>query len=77
TGGEVVLDGDNILALGKNGIRQIRGARVCYVAQSAAAAFNPAHRLGDQGIEESGKEGLMSKEKARARALDLCGVRGL
>ncbi|TBD12891.1 ABC transporter ATP-binding protein [Rhizobium ruizarguesonis] len=77
TGGEVLLDGDNILALGKNGIRQIRGARVCYVAQSAAAAFNPAHRLGDQVIEASVKHGLMSKDKARARALYLFGVLGL
>ncbi|TAW06077.1 ABC transporter ATP-binding protein [Rhizobium ruizarguesonis] len=77
TGGEVLLDGDNILALGKNGIRQIRGARVCYVAQSAAAAFNPAHRLGDQVIEASLKHGLMTKDKARARALYLFGVLGL
>jgi len=77
TGGEVLLDGDNILALGKNGIRQIRGARVCYVAQSAAAAFNPAHRLGDQVIEASVKHGLMSKDEARKRALYLFGVLGL
>ncbi len=77
TGGEVLLDGDNILALGKNGIRQIRGARVCYVAQSAAAAFNPAHRLGDQVIEASIKHGLMTKDKARERALYLFGVLGL
>jgi peptide/nickel transport system ATP-binding protein len=77
TGGEVLLDGDNILALGKNGIRQIRGARVCYVAQSAAAAFNPAHRLGDQVVEASIKHGLMSKDEARKRALYLFGVLGL
>lgn len=77
TGGKVVLDGTDILALGKNGIRQIRGARVCYVAQSAAAAFNPAHRLGDQVIEASVKHGLMSKDEARKRALYLFGVLGL
>lgn len=77
TGGEVLLDGDNILALGRNGIRQIRGARVCYVAQSAAAAFNPAHRLGDQVIEASVKHGLMSKQEARKRALYLFQVLGL
>jgi peptide/nickel transport system ATP-binding protein len=77
TGGEVLLDGANILALSKNGIRQIRGARVCYVAQSAAAAFNPAHRLGDQVVEASIKHGLMSKDEARKRALYLFGVLGL
>ncbi|MGO6948764.1 ABC transporter ATP-binding protein [Rhizobium leguminosarum] len=77
TGGEVRLDGADILALGKNGIRKVRGARVCYVAQSAAAAFNPAHRLGDQVIEASVKHGLMSKDEARKRALYLFGVLGL
>ncbi|NEK35794.1 ABC transporter ATP-binding protein [Rhizobium leguminosarum] len=77
TGGEVRLDGADILALGKNGIRKIRGARVCYVAQSAAAAFNPAHRLGDQVIEASVKHGLMTKDEARKRALYLFGVLGL
>ncbi|EJJ27035.1 ABC transporter ATP-binding protein [Rhizobium sp. CF142] len=77
TGGEVLLDGDNILALGRNGIRKIRGARVCYVAQSAAAAFNPAHRLGDQVIEASVKHGLMNKQEAKNRALYLFQVLGL
>ncbi|MGZ2383319.1 ABC transporter ATP-binding protein [Rhizobium brockwellii] len=77
TGGEVRLDGADILVLGKDGIRKIRGARVCYVAQSAAAAFNPAHRLGDQVIEASVKHGLMTKDEARKRALYLFGVLGL
>jgi peptide/nickel transport system ATP-binding protein len=77
TGGEVRLDGTDILALGKNGVRKIRGARVCYVAQSAAAAFNPAHRLGDQVIEASVKHGLMTREEARKRALYLFRVLGL
>ncbi len=77
TGGEVLLDGDNILALDKSGIRRVRGARVCYVAQSAAAAFNPAHKLGDQVIEATLTHRLMTIEEARARAVYLFGVLGL
>lgn len=77
TGGQVLLDGVDILPLGKSGIRKIRGARVCYVAQSAAAAFNPAHRLGDQVIEASVKHRLMTKDEARKRALYLFRVLGL
>ncbi len=77
TGGQVLLDGSDILTLGRGGIRQIRGARVCYVAQSAAAAFNPAHRLGDQVIEASVKHGLMNKQEAKKRALYLFQVLGL
>ena len=45
TGGKVRLNGTDILQLPKSGVRDLRGSRVCYVAQSAAAAFNPAHRL--------------------------------
>ena len=77
TGGEVKLDGTDILKLGKGGIRKLRGARICYVAQSAAAAFNPAHRLGDQVIEASVRHGLMNRQEARKRALYLFQVLGL
>jgi len=77
TGGEVSLNGTDILTLGKGGIRSIRGAKVCYVAQSAAAAFNPAHKLGDQVIEASVRHGLMTREDARKRALYLFRVLGL
>ncbi|THV11080.1 ABC transporter ATP-binding protein [Rhizobium rhizophilum] len=77
TGGEVLLNGEDILKLGKSGIRKLRGDRVCYVAQSAAAAFNPAHRLGDQVIEATVSHKLMTVEEARARATYLFGVLGL
>ncbi|MCA1490929.1 ABC transporter ATP-binding protein [Sinorhizobium alkalisoli] len=77
TGGEVLLDGKDILKLDKTGIRMIRGARVCYVAQSAAAAFNPAHKLGDQVIEASLRHGIMTREEAKERALYLFRVLGL
>ena len=40
-GGEVLLNDRDILKSGRSGIRRLRGREVCYVAQSAAAAFNP------------------------------------
>lgn len=71
TGGEVVLNGRDILPAGKGGIRKIRGREVCYVAQSAAAAFNPAHRLMDQVVEATLEHGTATRAEAekRARAL--------
>jgi peptide/nickel transport system ATP-binding protein len=77
TGGEVLLEGTDILRLPKRGIRDIRGRRVTYVAQSAAAAFNPAHRLGEQVIEATLRHGLMSRREATERARRLFGVLGL
>src|SRR3546814_13291812 len=56
TGGDVLLDGADILALG-SGIRSIRGNRVCSVAHSAAAAVHPAHRLGAQVRRAAGPHG--------------------
>lgn len=77
TGGEVLLDGVDILKLGKADTRAIRGARVCYVSQSAAASFNPAHKLGDQVIEATLRHGLMSRAEARQRAIELFTILGL
>lgn len=75
--GEVLLDGEDIIKLSKRQIRNVRGARVCYVAQSAAAAFNPAHKLGEQVIEASIRHGLMTKDEANKRAIYLFTVLGL
>ncbi len=77
TGGEVMLDGVDILKLGLSGIRSIRGARVAYVAQSAAAAFNPARRLGDQVTEAAVRHGVMGRSEAMQRARGLFDVLGL
>ncbi len=77
TGGEVDLDGTDILKLSPRGIRRVRGARVCYVAQSAAAAFNPAHRLGDQVVEAALRHGTLSRHEAHERARYLFDVLGL
>ena len=71
-GGEVLLDGKDILALGKAGVREHPRPPVSYVAQSAAAAFNPAHKLGDQVIEAAVRHGMMSRaRRGQAGALAL------
>jgi peptide/nickel transport system ATP-binding protein len=51
TGGAILLDGQDLRQAGAAGLRAIRGRAITYVAQSAAAAFNPARRLIDQVTE--------------------------
>ena len=51
TSGEIWFDGKNLMTLPEDENVALRGSRIAYVAQSAAAAFNPAHRLIDQTIE--------------------------
>ena len=77
TDGEILFDGIELSSAPENEKRKLRGTRISYVAQSAAAAFNPAHRLLDQFAEGPVDHGVMSrreaKEKGRAlyRSLDL------
>lgn len=77
TGGQVMLNGRDILAAGAAGLRALRGREVTYVAQSAAAAFNPARRLMDQVIEATLWHGLASRAEAEARAVGLFRSLGL
>ncbi|MBC2836390.1 ABC transporter ATP-binding protein [Gemmobacter straminiformis] len=77
TGGQVLLNGRDIRGLGPAGLRALRGREVTYVAQSAAAAFNPAQRLMEQVIETSLTHGLMGRAEAEARAVALFRKLGL
>jgi peptide/nickel transport system ATP-binding protein len=71
TGGAVILNGRDILKAGRKGILKLRGHEVCYVAQSAAAAFNPAQRLMDQVVETCLKHGIANRADAERRAVSL------
>ena len=77
TGGEIWLKGRDILKGGAGGLRALRGREVTYVAQSAAAAFNPAKQLMEQVVEATLKHGLASRAEAEARAVVMFGKLGL
>lgn len=73
TGGSVDFDGLDLLALPEEELRRLRGTRIAYVAQSAAASFNPAQRLLDQTIETATTQGIASRVEAVARAIEMFG----
>lgn len=64
TGGSIEFDGVDLVQSSEESRRRLRGNRIAYVAQSAAAAFNPAHRLIEQCIEAPVRHGLQSREEA-------------
>ncbi len=68
TGGSIVFDGIDLRAASEEEKRKLRGARIAYVAQSAAASFNPAHKLIDQYTEMPVQHGVMRKAEAEAEA---------
>jgi peptide/nickel transport system ATP-binding protein len=71
TGGRVEIDGIGIRELDAEGRRGLRGKRIAYVAQSAAASFNPSHKIINQVTEMPVQHGIMKKDEARAWALEL------
>jgi peptide/nickel transport system ATP-binding protein len=77
TGGTIRLNGRDIRLADNRTLRSLRGKEVTYVAQSAAAAFNPAKRLMEQVTEASLAHGLLSKPEAEARAISLFDKLGL
>lgn len=77
TGGEVFLNGHNILELERKGVNGLRGKQVCYVAQSAAAAFNPALKLMDQVVEAALLHGVFNRADAEQKAVELFEKLGL
>jgi peptide/nickel transport system ATP-binding protein len=71
SGGSIRFDGQELVGANANTLRKLRGKRIAYVAQSAAAAFNPAYKLIDQYSEGPVKHGVMSRAEAQRDAVEL------
>jgi peptide/nickel transport system ATP-binding protein len=71
TDGTITFDGVDLLKLSAADRRKLWGRRVAYVAQSAAASFNPAHRLMDQYVETPTWHHVLSETDARNQAVEL------
>ena len=69
--GEIRLDGVELRTAGPAVAHDVRGRKVAYVAQSAAAAFNPAHRILSQVLEVARIHGGSDLGPARERAVEL------
>ncbi|AHF70103.1 MULTISPECIES: ABC transporter ATP-binding protein [Pseudomonas] len=69
--GVVQIGEHDMLSLPESQLQGLRGNRVSYIAQSAAAAFNPAKRLIDQVIEGALIHGLGNRAVLEAKAVEL------
>jgi len=69
--GDIKIGDTSLMQVDRPTREKMRGARIAYVAQSAAAAFNPAWRLGHQIMEAPLYHGLMSTTQARDWMLEL------
>lgn len=71
SGGEILFDGIDLAQAGAATLQDLHGRRIAYVAQSAAASFNPAHQLIDQFCEAPQLHGTSSRAEAEADAIAL------
>ncbi len=69
--GSVEFDGTDLVQAAARTKRDLLGRRIAYVAQSAAASFNPAHRLIDQHTEAPVQHGVMSRSESAADGIEL------
>jgi len=71
TSGTIMFDGIDLMKTSEEDKRALRGSRIAYVAQSAAASFNPAHTLLAQTVEATVRRSIKSEDEAKADARKL------
>jgi peptide/nickel transport system ATP-binding protein len=71
TGGQIRINGVDLRASTAAARRNFRGKSIAYIAQSAAASFNPAMKLMDQVCEAPVMHGVMSRPDAETYAKTL------
>ena len=67
--GQVLLDGEDLLALDEKAMRQKQGSDISVVFQEPMTAMNPVMRIGPQVEESLRVHTTLSKEERRERAL--------
>jgi peptide/nickel transport system ATP-binding protein len=71
SGGSIEFDGMELTTASESERRALRGHRIAYVAQSAAASFNPSHKLIDQYSEAPLQYRLKKRTEAQEDAMEL------
>ena len=69
-GGQILLDGRDLLELGENELRRLRGDRIAMVFQDPMTALNPVLTIATQAIDIQYRAGASRAEKRR-RAIDM------
>jgi peptide/nickel transport system ATP-binding protein len=69
--GTIMFDGVDLAKASQEDLRKLWGSKISYVAQSASASFNPAHRLMEQVTESAVNHEVMSRDAAETDARDL------
>ncbi len=71
TGGQIRLQGENLLTLSGNQMRELRANRIAMIFQEPMTALNPVLRVGDQIMEVMDIHTHLSAAEKRARTRDI------
>ena len=71
TGGRIEFEGRDLMTLGEDDLRRVRGRRIGFVFQEPMVALNPVYTIGSQIAETVSVHKLARGQAAKRRAIDL------
>ena len=75
--GEVLYKGRDLMTLSQEQIREVRGGDIAMIFQDPMTSLNPVYRVGWQIAEQIRAHERISKQAARARAIELLAAVGI
>ena len=76
-GGEIRLNGENLLALSEEEMRDVRGGQVAMIFQEPMTSLNPVFTCGDQIAEAVRQHTGASSREAQDRAVEMLSLVGI
>ena len=76
-GGQVMLEGEDLLSLSRREMTAVRGGKIAMIYQDPLSALNPVLSIGSQIVEAVQLHSSVSKTAARVRAIDLLAEVGI
>lgn len=76
-GGEILLDGKDIVKFGAEERRKLRGSKISMIFQEPMTSLNPVMRIGDQIMECILLHQNVSKKEAEEKAINILKLTGL
>ncbi len=75
--GRIMFEGRDLLSLGEEEMRRIRGNEIAMVFQDPLSSLHPLYTVGSQLIEAVRAHRRIAKARARERAVELLGLVGI
>jgi oligopeptide transport system ATP-binding protein len=76
-GGRVLFEGQDVLALDESDVREMRGRDIAMIFQDPMTSLNPVLTIEEQLVETIRAHRKITKDEARARAIELLGTVGI